>query len=151
MFVLKLEVSVSIMQWVSDLCSGWVGAHGSNLYYLEIVLLLHFCCYITSKLVQSCIGVRLMTCSHLWIASAIWCGFFDCADFEDVPAYQLSLVEDTNAVTQLVGLTSSSSSSPIKTRICILCCTMSIRMCCWAIDLGLLLRNSEKTHNHLIN
>ncbi len=87
---------------MSDLCSGWVGAHGSNLYYLEIVLLLNFCCYITRKLVQSYIGVRLMTCSHLWIAAAIWCGFFECADFEDVPAYQLSLVEDTNAVTQLV-------------------------------------------------
>ncbi len=27
---------------------------------------------------------------------------FGCADFEDTPAYQLSLVEDTNAIIQLV-------------------------------------------------
>jgi len=27
---------------------------------------------------------------------------FGCADYEDTPAYQLSLVEDTNAIIQLV-------------------------------------------------
>ncbi len=78
MFVLKLEVSVSIMQWVSHLCSGWVGVHGTNLYYLEIVLLLDFCCYITRKLVQSCISVHLMTCSSLdSVCNMVW-GFWVC-------------------------------------------------------------------------
>jgi hypothetical protein len=56
----------------------------------------------------------------------------------------------------LVWLTSfsspSSSSSSIKTRICILCCTMSIRMCCWAILIWVCcFVIQKKTHNYLIN
>lgn len=62
-------VSEWFMQWVV----GWVGAHGSNFYYLEIILLLDFRCYITRKLVQSGIGVHLMTCSSLdSVCNMVW-------------------------------------------------------------------------------
>ncbi len=86
------------MQWVG----GWVHME-ANLYYLEIVLLLDFCCYITRK--NLCKVASVCVFDDLLIFGQrlqYGVGFFECADFEDIAAYQLSLVEDTNAVTQLV-------------------------------------------------